>query len=301
MLSRLRSHFEAQAVLEVETPILSSAGTTDPNIDSAVIQCGVVSGYAHTSPEFAMKRLLADGCGDCYQIARVFRAGEQGARHNPEFTLLEWYRLGFSLADIAEDTVAVLSAAFGRELSVRRLGFRAACREFGNFDPFECDVDTIRRALVQGNIPLPAGLGLEETDGWIDFAFSMLVAPQFQPDEVTLVSGYPPSQASLAALGQDDNGTIALRVEAYIGPLELANGFEELRDASEQAERFEDERAVRLAAGQHAPPLDTRLIAALDHGLPPCAGMAVGLDRVLMAMLALDDISSVMNFPWGRA
>ncbi len=301
MLARLRAHFSSEHVLEVETPMLSASGTTDPHIDSATVTCGSASGYLHTSPEFAMKRLLADGCGDCYQIARVFRAGESGHRHNPEFTLLEWYRLGFDLAAISADLVAVLAVALDRELICDCWSFESACKQLGGFDARNVEVNQIVRKLQDANVPLPIGLDNDDVDGWLDYAFSTLVAPRFDPAHVTLVNAYPPSQASLAAIGESDDGPVALRVEAYVGGLELANGFEELRDATEQRARFDAERARRASLGHTAPPRDDHLISALAHGLPACSGMAVGLDRVLMVALGEAHIESVLNFPWGRA
>ncbi len=301
LLRRLRDHFDLEDVLEVETPLMSSAATTDPNIDSAEVVCGAISGFLHTSPEFAMKRLIADGCGDCYQIARVFRAGESGSRHNPEFTLLEWYRLGYTLADIGRDLVRVLSAAFGRELDCDHWSYRDACRELGGFDAFDLNLPVLKARLADAGVPKPIGLDDGQTDAWIDYAFSALVAPHFAGNRLTLVSGYPATQASLAAIEQTPDGAVALRTEAYMGELELANGFEELRDANEQRARFEAERQARLAVGQAAPPLDTHLIAALANGLPSCSGMAVGLDRVLMVLLGEPRIDGVLNFPWGRA
>ncbi|MEM6986229.1 MAG: EF-P lysine aminoacylase EpmA [Pseudomonadota bacterium] len=301
MLARVRAHFAAQQVLEVETPLLSHAGTTDPNIGSARVRCGAIDGYLQTSPEFAMKRLLADGCGDCYQIARVFRAGERGARHNPEFSLLEWYRVGFSLADLVDDTLAVLEAALGKAMPATQLSFAGACRERGGFDPIDADVEAMRAALTAAGAALPVGLGDDEVDGWIDLAFSTLVASTFAADAVTVVSGYPASQASLAKVVEGDAGPVALRAEVYVGALELGNGFEELLDADEQLERFQSERAARLAAGRDAPPVDQHLIAALRAGMPACSGMALGLDRVLMVALGETDIDAVLNFPWGRA
>lgn len=301
LLRRLRDHFDREHVLEVETPQLSRAATTDPNIDSAAVTCGPVEGYLHTSPEFAMKRLIADGCGDCYQIARVFRAGESGRRHNPEFSLLEWYRLGFSLADIGRDVVSVLSIALDRELDCDHWSYREACDQLGGFDAFDVDVMALKTRLTQAGVPLPVGLDTVQADPWIDYAFSALVAPRFAVDRVTLVSGYPATQASLAAIDSSGAVPVALRTEAYMGELEVANGFEELRDADEQHARFTAERDARQSAGQAAPPLDDNLIAALAHGLPPCAGMAVGLDRLLMVLLGESHIEAVLNFPWGRA
>lgn len=301
LLARLREYFARAQVLEVETPILSAAGTTDPNIDSARVSCGAVSGYLHTSPEFAMKRLLADGCGDCYQIARVFRAGELGAWHNPEFTMLEWYRVGYSLDQIIDDTLAVLHTAFEKEWPVQHWSFRDACLGFGNFDPFDPEVEQIQYALTTAGQALPIGLDASQADAWIDCAFSVLVAPRFASDEITVVSGYPPSQASLAKIASGPDGYRALRAEVYVGELELGNGFEELTHAGEQRARFEREREQRLAVQQHAPPLDQNLIDAIQTGLPACSGMALGLDRVLMSALGLDRIDGVLNFPWGRA
>ncbi|MEM7376083.1 MAG: EF-P lysine aminoacylase EpmA [Pseudomonadota bacterium] len=300
LLARVRAHFAAAGVLEVETPALSRAGTTDPNIDSASV-VGAVSGHLHTSPEFAMKRLLAAGSGDCFQVARVFRVGEQGARHNPEFSLLEWYRLGYSLADITSDTLAVLESAWGRTVDATQLSLREACTTLGGYDPFDPDVPSLRGLLEAAGHGAPIGLAEDEVDAWLDCAFSTLVAPRFEPDRLTCVAGYPASQASLARVEQTASGPVALRVEVFYGDLELGNGFEELLDADEQRTRFERERAQRFDNGRDSPAVDTHLIDAMQHGLPACAGMAIGVDRVLMAALGAGHIDEVLNFPWGRA
>lgn len=301
MLAALREFFAVRDVLEVETPYLSAAGTTDPNIGSLIV-AGSAARYLHTSPEFPMKRLLAAGAGDIYQVCRVFRAGEMGRRHNPEFSMLEWYRLGFDhhrlMREVAELLVSMVGEA--RPLAAPEfMSYREAYLRHTGLDPFEARAEDWHERLHDAGI----GIGPADTmsrDGWLDLAGSELVHPRLGQGRVTFLYDFPPSQAALARVRLGPM-PVAERFEAFVDGMELANGFHELADAGEQAARFGRERARRAEMGLPDVHADERLIAALEAGLPDCAGVAVGLDRVLMLRAGVDNIAAVLAFPADRA
>jgi elongation factor P--(R)-beta-lysine ligase len=273
----IRQFFAGRDVLEVETPIMSSAGTVDRHIESfRVPDARGEPRWLRTSPEFAMKRLLAAGVGDCYELGRVFRLGEAGRRHNPEFTMLEWYRLAWDhrrlMAEVAELIAAAL-ALVGRSCVARHVSYRDLFRERLGLDPFTDDTALLRNALGDLRID-PDGL---THDDWLDLLITHRLQPQFDAGELLFLHDYPPSQSALARVVERDGVAVAERFEAYLGPLELANGYHELCDANEQQRRFEAEVAARRALGRDAPALDNRLVQALRHGMPACAGVALGV------------------------
>lgn len=288
----VREFFHARGVLEVQTPILSQAGNTDPNIESFVAKFrGREPRWLRTSPEFAMKRLLAAGIGDCYELGRVFRDGEAGRRHNPEFTLLEWYRVGWDHHRLMDEVRELVVATFG-PLESETVAYRALYRERLQLDPFEDPLERLQAAL---DIDIdPAGL---QRDDWLDLLMTHRLQPGFAPGTLTFVHGYPPTQCALARVRDG----VAERFEAYLGPIELANGYHELTDASEQRARFARDVAARAARGHDSPAIDERLLAALQHGLPACAGVALGIERLLMTRRAGDDIAQVLAFAFARA
>ncbi|MCB1877310.1 MAG: EF-P lysine aminoacylase GenX [Chromatiales bacterium] len=294
ILGRIRAFFAARDVLEVETPVLSQAANADPAIASLAVQ-GM--GWLHTSPEFPMKRLLAAGSGAIYQIARVFRGGEQGRYHNPEFTLLEWYRPGFdhhALMDEVAGLVAELIPA--SPANPPRIPYRDAFLDFAGFDPFQASLGQLRRVAgdIVGEV---VGLG-EDRDAWLDLLFSTVVQPRLPA--VCFVVDFPATQAALARLSARDP-RVAERFELFIGGVELANGYHELSDAVEQARRMELEHRRRQTSGLPLNPIDVRLLAALRSGLPDCAGVALGLDRLIMLAGEYTHIDQVLAFPWSRA
>lgn len=310
LYAAIRAFFAARAVLEVETPVLSRAGNTDPNIASFALEfSGRTEGaprtrWLRTSPEFPLKRLLAAGVGDCFELGRVFRDGEAGGRHNPEFTMLEWYRLGFDHVRLAEEAIGLAQAALalvGREARVVHRSFRALYRDTLGIDPFTSGVEVLRNALGDVRID-PEGL---TRDDWLDLLMTHRIQPGFPGDQLLAVRDYPASQCALArvrAEGEPGDGMpVAERFELYLGTLEVANGYHELRDATEQRARFERDRALRNARGDALPPIDEALLAALGHGLPACAGVALGVDRLLMAMLGTGRIADVLAFDFARA
>ena len=303
----VREFLHARDVLEVETPVMSQAGNTDPNIASFSLEfSGRTDGaprtrWLRTSPEYALKRLLAAGFGDCYELGRVFRDGEAGGRHNPEFSMLEWYRVGWDLRQLIEETAALVQAALilvGRSAPLRVVRFRDLYRDALGVDPFTADATTLRAAL--GDVLIdPQGL---VHDDWLDLLMTHRLQPAFKTGEMLALIDYPASQCALARIAEDADGQrVARRFELYLGPLELANGYHELLDADEQAIRFENDAHVRRARGVDVPPTDTRLLDALASGMPACAGVALGMDRLLMAMLSTDRIADVLAFDFPRA
>jgi lysyl-tRNA synthetase class 2 len=293
----VRAFFAARDILEVDTPALSPAGTPDPAIDSVEVRLGVLGTrayYLHTSPELAMKRLLVDHARDIYQISRVFRDGELGRWHQPEFLLLEWYRRGFTevaLMDEVEALLVTIMRDSGRQLECARTTYQDAFVRALDIDPLG-DVAALPRTLTRRGVDVPAGL---TRDGLLDLALSAVVVPGFAPGIVTFVHDYPVTQAALAEI-KDQLPPVAARFEAFVGSLELANGFKELTDAAEQRRRFQTELDVRRRAGRAVPPLDEAFLAALARGLPPCAGVALGLDRLIALAAGLDNLAAALPF-----
>jgi elongation factor P--(R)-beta-lysine ligase len=307
LLATVRAFFAARNVLEVETPALSTAATPDLALESVTAGAhtfGERRLYLHTSPEYAMKRLLAAGVGDIYQICRVFRDDEFGRWHQPEFTLLEWYRLGWddvalmrevqALVQVVLATGATLRDEAGTETAalepVRYVTYAAAFAE-----RLGCELGDeagIRAGLARLGIDVPAGLELRALT---DLAFGAAVAPHFPSGAITFVHDYPADQAALARL-KPQSPPVAARFELFAGGVELGNGFAELTDAAEQRRRFETERSARRRNGRHVPPLDEAFLAALERGLPECAGVAVGLDRLVAVALKLDDLGAALAF-----
>jgi len=302
----VREFFARREVLEVETPILSRAGNTDPNIASFHLEfSGRTDGaprtrWLRTSAEFPMKRLLAAGIGDCYELGRVFRDGEAGGRHNPEFTMLEWYRVGWDHERLAAETVELLQAALalvGRQVSVASTSFRALYRDRLGIDPTTADLAQLRAAAADIAID-PEGL---TRDDWLDLLMTHRIQPGFPPNQLLVLHDYPASQCALARVVRRDDAEVAERFEVFLGALEVANGYHELTDAAEQRRRFGRDIDVRDGRGAAPPPLDEALIAALDAGMPGCAGVALGIDRLLMAMLGTPRIADVLAFDFARA
>ncbi|WP_372777181.1 EF-P lysine aminoacylase EpmA [Litorivivens sp.] len=296
LLKVVRGFFNQRGVMEVDTPLLASAPVTDPAIEAYSLQQAEL--YLQTSPEYAMKRLLAAGSGPIYQICKAFRQGESGRRHNPEFTMLEWYRPGFALVDLMAEVGELLCLVLG-DRPVRSYGFADLfAREFG-LDLFSADSSELCQ-LAEKRHGIPASS--LDRDEAINLLFSHDIEPALGRGEYSLVRDFPASQAALARLGRDPQGReVALRFEAFVDGVELANGYDELLDADEQRARFSADLEQRRQRGQVTPPADENLLAALAHGLPECAGVALGLDRLLMLQLGTSSMSEVLAFPIDRA
>ncbi|MEZ5594291.1 MAG: EF-P lysine aminoacylase EpmA [Gammaproteobacteria bacterium] len=304
MLARIRHFFAAREVLEVETPVLSGAAVTDPNLTS-LTSCfngpGSRNGqtlYLHTSPEFAMKRLLAAGSGDIYQIAKVFRDGELGRHHSPEFTLLEWYRVGFDHQRLMDDVSALIRQITPASvpLTEQRYRYRELFRLHLGLDPLQTTVDELANCAQANDIVVPSGMPRADRDIWLDLLLTHCIEPQLNPAQLTFIYDYPASQAALARIRADEP-PIAERFELYWGGVELANGFHELNDPAEQRRRFEADNHIRAQRGLPLMPLDEPLLAALSC-LPDCAGVALGLDRLLMVMTGKTRLADVITLPF---
>ena len=302
LLTRIREYFARAGVLEVDTPVLSVAGTTDPAIQSFSTTyhgpgpCHGARLYLHTSPEFPMKRLLAAGAGSIYQICKVFRDGESGRRHNPEYTLLEWYRAGFDHVALMAEVESLLREVLRDIMPLapaRRWTYRELFRDYAGIDPFTTSVHEIRLALQSRGID--ARLPEDTLDDWLDLMLTHVIEPALDTGLV-FVSEYPASQAALASLLPGEP-SVAARFELYLDGVELANGYHELTDAAEQRRRFERDNTRRSARHLAAVEPDRRLLAAMQSGLPDCAGVALGIDRLLMIAGGAKHINEVMAFP----
>lgn len=295
MLARVREYFDAQNVMAVDTPALSAYATSDPNIENFAVR-GQAQRYLHTSPESSMKCLLAAGYPDIYSISRVFRDSESGPRHLPEFTLLEWYRLGYQLPDIVADTTALISRCLQRDdlrASIDVVDYAPAFAQHMGIDVFADRSEQMADAFGADST-LRQALG-EDRNAWLDLLLVEKIVPTFAPDRLTVLQHYPVAQAALARACPGD-ARVADRFEVFYGNLELANGYVELTDAHEQRQRFDQDLRDRKDAGKLSTPVDELLLAALEHGLPPCAGVAVGFERLQMIFEQTDNIADVVTF-----
>ena len=300
----VRSFFAERHVLEVETPILSAAGNTEPNIESFTthfsghVDAGARERWLRTSPEYPLKRLLAAGVGDCYELGRVFRNGEAGGRHNPEFTMLEWYRVGWDHHRLMEETIALVQAALamaGKRADVMVTTYRQLFLDALAIDPDQATVEELRAPLAEFGID-PDGL---VRDDWLDLLITHRMQPAFPTDRITVIHDYPASQCALARI-RPGEPPLAERFELYLGRYELANGYHELNDATEQRGRFERDNTVRRKRGAREVPLDEKLLAVLG-AMPDCAGVALGVERLLMCLAGTDAIADVLAFPFADA
>lgn len=289
---QVRVFFAEREVLEVETPALSQAGNTDPFIDSFSVNTPDGPRWLHTSPEYPMKRLLAAGSGDIYQISKVWRQGERGRRHNPEFTLLEWYRVGFTFRQLMQEVADLLHQLIPHlQKTPRFRTYRDLFLESLHIDPHIAGEDELSACAHQHGINMSTDL---DAQGWRDLLMTHCVEPHLPQDQLTCVYHYPAAQSALARVVEADGQRVAERFEVYLGPLELGNGYQELTGAGQNRRVLEDDAARR----GHDIPVDERFLAALEQGLPECSGVALGLDRILMCRMQVDDIKQVIAFPW---
>lgn len=303
MLAAIRQFFADRGVLEVQTPVMSQAGNTDVFVPSVstnlMVQDKRQTHYLHTSPEFAMKRLLASWQVPIYQICPVFRDNEVGSRHNSEFTMLEWYRPGFSLAQLGDELAELLAAVFGYRLIMNHYSYSQAFMDYVGIHPLKASCEVLSAIAADKGL---AGIDLgNDHQGWLDLLFSHLVEPNLGHDLPTLITDYPPATAALAKIKLDKEGhEVACRFELYINGLEIANAYDELADAAALQARFELDNSEREARGLPRMPIDEHLLAASDQ-LPACSGIALGVDRLLMVMAGAKSIKEVLSFPIGKA
>jgi len=302
VLRKTRDFFSQRGVMEVETPLLCSASVTDPHLHS--LGCplripgrGELRYYLQTSPEYAMKRLLAAGSGPIFQICKAFRDGERGNRHNVEFTILEWYRPGWDhhrlMDEIEEYLKAILHSVKGQRTSYRELFVEKLA-----VDPLQCSLEEIREVALGNGLPDIQALSV---DTWLDLLMSHLLEGELGLEVPLFLYDYPASQAALSRIRDTSSLPVAERFEVYYQGVELANGYHELLDAEEHRRRFEENRRQRRALGLPVPDVDRFFLEALEHGLPPCAGVALGMDRLLMVMIGAKSIDEVLAFPVERA
>jgi lysyl-tRNA synthetase class 2 len=297
LLKKTRNWFEAKNVLEVETPSISIYANTDPNLDSFEVKGSTLQGYLNTSPEFYIKQLLADGCPDCYQIARVYRDGEEGRYHQPEFTLLEWYRLGWDEFQLMKEVEQLITQLIENERNIQPAKYYSYTELFQKYFQTDPNHITSKQCVAickQKKLHYPVQWeNDQDTQAFLDLIVSQLICPQFSKDSLTFIYHYPAKQCSLAKCTTTKEGLIAQRFEVYWGALELGNGFNELQDAQEQQQRFEQENIQRQQQGKKILPLDKNLITALKKGLPQCSGVAIGIERLLMIAFKATHISQV--------
>ena len=301
IINRIREFFAERGVLEVDTPSLSHAAVSDPFLHPFATEYVPEGGgqaamlYLHTSPEYPMKRLLAAGSGAIWQLCKVYRNGEIGRRHNPEFSMLEWYRPGFDHHQLMDEVDALVRAVLAGE-SARRVTYAAVFAEHTGLDIHQCS-DADLQSLAAARCGFQGELS---RDGYLNLLFSECVEPRLQAP--TLVYAFPASQAALARVVEgDDRVPSAARFEMFVKGMELANGYFELTDADEQLRRFEADQAQREALGIAASPIDMPLVDALRSGMPSCAGVALGVDRLVMLALGASTIAEVIAFDAGRA
>jgi lysyl-tRNA synthetase class 2 len=247
-----------------------------------------------------MKRLLAADSGPIYQICRVYRNGELGRLHNPEFSLLEWYRPGFDHHRLMDEMAALVRYVANEDLPRRNSSYAELFIEHVGLDPHGTDLSALRARALELRVPGAADLDLPGRDAWLDLLLTHCIEPRLPARQLTFVYDYPASQAALARV-RPGTPPLAERFELYLGGMELANGFHELADATEQRERFEAENRLRAERGQQPVPKDDHLLAALEAGLPDCAGVALGLDRLLMWLAGARSIEQVLAFPFDKA
>jgi lysyl-tRNA synthetase class 2 len=304
VLAGIRAFFARRGVLEVETPALASTAVTDPNLasmETRFLGPGAGDGrtlYLQTSPELHMKRLLAAGAGPIYQICRAFRDGEAGRRHNPEFTILEWYRPGWDHHRLMDEIDELVADVLGVP-AAERLTYAGAFHRHAGVDPHHATDDEILSRLRDAG-GAPADVSGLDRDDLLNLLLERVVEPGLGRGRPTFLHDYPASQAALARVRPGDP-PLAERFELYVEAVELANGFHELEDASEQRRRFVADIEARRRRGLPEVPMDERFLACLDHGLPPCSGVALGVDRLVMLACGASSLDQVLAFPFDRA
>lgn len=299
MLKAARNFFDQRGVLEVDCPILSSQASVDAHIDLiSALYHGKEKCYLHSSPEFGMKRLLAEGIGDIYQLSHVFRDGELSQKHNPEFTMAEWYRLGFSFEQMIEETIQFIRIFLG-SLSYSIVSYREIFLQKTGFDYVTASEQELFRYIQSQNIPFYPSVVKEGKDALLNLILGSQVEPYLGHGELCVLAYYPASQAALARKQWHGQEEVAERFEVYYQGVELANGYHELTDAHEQRHRFHEANALRLALGKEVLPIDENFLQALEKGLPDCCGVAVGFDRLIMLRQGEEDIERVLAWGWG--
>lgn len=301
MLSRARAFFSERNVLEVDCPMLSKYASVDQHID--LIPCmtmGKEIRYLHSSPEYGMKRLLAQGMCDIYQISHVFRDHEYGSRHNPEFMMAEWYRLGFTFEEMMEETCQFIRLFVG-DLPVIQISYKDAFLKYVGFNPFDVSVEFLLDFLDKSGKLFSFSLETDTKDDLLMIIMSEIIEPKFPKDTLLVLPYFPPTQAALANIRKLDGDLVAERFEVYSHGLELANGYHELCHLQEQRGRFQEANRLRVLMGKQELPIDEFFLEALEIGLPDCCGVAVGFDRLMMIRHKTKKIADIFPFEWAQA
>lgn len=306
LLRQVRAFFDERGFLEVETPLLSADTVVDRHLDPFPVEVEPAGPgqaprrwWLQTSPEFGMKRLLAAGATAIYQVCHVFRREERGALHNPEFTLVEWYRVGDSIHQGMELLDELCQSLLGRG-PAEWLSYIEAFREFTGVDPLAASPAELRHAAEALGVAIPGSLAADDGDGWLDLLMAERVQPNLGRRRPAIVYDYPPSQAALARV-RPGPPALAERFELYVDGIELANGYHELLSAEELRERFRRENTWRQRDGKEPLPEQSRLLRAMEAGLPPCTGCALGFDRLVMVATGAARLDQVLAFPFERA
>jgi lysyl-tRNA synthetase class 2 len=296
MLSQVRAFFSQKEILEVDTPILSHSAPIDTHIEVMKIpfQNGE-KGYLHTSPEYAMKRLIAEGSGDIYQLSHVFRAEEAGRLHNPEFTMIEWYRIGVPFQFLIDETLELIRLFLG-DIPVHIYTYSQAFKKFVGIDHKSASPSDLKKIAEKNNLPLTSDADSWDKDTFLHFLMAFLIEPHFAG--LNIIRDFPSTQAALAQVSQSGDEMVAERFEVYFNGIELANGFHELTDPVEQRRRFVQANTERKKLGKETLPLDERFLSALEQGLPDSCGVAVGFDRLLMLQLKKESLKEILPFDW---
>ncbi|WP_299180346.1 EF-P lysine aminoacylase EpmA [uncultured Neptuniibacter sp.] len=304
LLRYIREFFHQHNVLEVDTPVMSNCAVSDPFIDTLEVNYQSAVGlpvdtlYLQTSPEYAMKRLLAAGSGAIYQMGKVFRNGEYGGRHNPEFTMLEWYRPGFTDSDLMDEVEALVRPLLQCQ-PIERITYSDLFKRYLGFRP---EAVTLNELVAETQKHIDIELEDSDPNTWLNLLMSHVIEPELVSVDALFVTDYPASQAALAKVRKNPQGqSVAARFELFVKGVELANGYHELTDWEEQKMRLESDQALRQQLGLPERPLDYRLVDALKSGMPECAGVALGVDRLLMLILSTGQISDVLPFDLPKA
>jgi len=292
MLAKARAFFAARNVLEVDCPAISRLASVDAHIDLVPVSIEGTTAHLHSSPEYGMKRLLSEGIGDIYQLSHVYRDGEIGSRHNPEFMMAEWYRVGMSFDALVQETLDFCALILGA-LPYEMLSYEEAFVRYAHINPF-----TATDAELQALIPDSKA---DSRDDLLNYIIALLVEPHLGKNSLTALTYFPPTQAALAKRCTVNGHLVAERFEVYHEGVELANGYHELQDPKEQLKRLQEANELRLQLGKKALPIDMNFIQALEKGLPECSGVAVGFDRLMMLRHKSRLLRDVIAFDWHSA
>ena len=294
IVSDIRAFFASNNILEVDVPVIGASSVTDPHLDSLALTVNSKDYYLQTSPEFFMKRLLAAGCGDMYYLGKAFREDESGRHHNPEFTMLEWYRLGFDDQQLMDEVISLV-ILFKPGLVVEKITYGDIFMRYTGVNPYVASAVELKK-YAKTQIDFQWDDSNKNT--WLDLIFSHVIEPRMSSG-LTVVYDYPIEQAALAKTALDETGNkVAKRFECFLQGVELANGYWELTDPVEQAKRFDNDNTMRKTMHKKEISADTKLLAALQQGMPECAGVALGVDRLVMALTNAERLAAVQSFSW---